>query len=169
MQVSALSAQLGLRLELVDWYRDATSSPYGHLLFDLSPRTGDRLRYCTNTLSISSKVLIPDRLEQSKVSDDDHAKSCYSPSVPIIFPQMQSLFLQSFPKEFILFLCECLKNLLKRNLQSIKRNYTANFHSKIPLLSLKRTTWEQIRDILVSEKDLQHIKVSTPPVIKHLF
>ena len=39
VQVSTLSAQLGLRSELVDRYRDATSVPYGHLLFDLSPRT----------------------------------------------------------------------------------------------------------------------------------
>ena len=32
MQVSTLSAQLGLGSELVDWYRDATSVPYGHLV-----------------------------------------------------------------------------------------------------------------------------------------
>ena len=44
MQVSTLSAQLGLGSELVDWYQDATSVPYGHLLIDLSPRTDDRLR-----------------------------------------------------------------------------------------------------------------------------
>ena len=52
MQVSTLSAQLGLGSELVNWYRDATSVPYGHLLIDLLPRTDDRLRYCTNTGSI---------------------------------------------------------------------------------------------------------------------
>ena len=34
IQVSAISAQLGLVSELVDWYRDATSVPYGHLLID---------------------------------------------------------------------------------------------------------------------------------------
>ena len=41
MQVSTLSAHMGLGSELVDWYRDATSVPYGHLLIDLSPRTDD--------------------------------------------------------------------------------------------------------------------------------
>ena len=41
MQVSTLSAQLGLGSELVDWCRDATSVPYGHLLIDLSPRRHD--------------------------------------------------------------------------------------------------------------------------------
>ena len=55
MQVSTLSAQLGLRSELFDWYRDATSVPFGHSLIDLSPRTDDRLRYFTNTGSIPSK------------------------------------------------------------------------------------------------------------------
>ena len=45
MQVNSLSsAQLGIGSKLVDWYRDATSVPYAHLMIDLSPRTDDRLR-----------------------------------------------------------------------------------------------------------------------------
>ena len=75
MQVTTLSTQLGLGSELVDWYRDATSVPFGHLLIDLSPRTDDRLRYCTNTASIPSKIYIPDRLKQSKNLDHEHKKS----------------------------------------------------------------------------------------------
>ena len=63
MQVTTFSTQLGLGSELVDWYRDATSVSFGHLLIDLSPRADDRLRYCTNTGSIPSKFYIPDRLE----------------------------------------------------------------------------------------------------------
>ena len=56
MQVTTLSTQLGLGSELVGWYRDAMSVPFGHLLIDLSPRTDDRLRYCTNTGSNPSKI-----------------------------------------------------------------------------------------------------------------
>ena len=52
MQVTTLSTQLGIGSEIVDWYRDATSVPFGHLLIDLSPRLDDRLRYCINTGSI---------------------------------------------------------------------------------------------------------------------
>ena len=52
MQVTTLSTQLGLGSELVDWYRDATSVPFDHLLIGLSPRTDDRLRYCTNSGSV---------------------------------------------------------------------------------------------------------------------
>ena len=92
MQVTTLSTQLGLGSEIVDWYRDATSVPFGHLLIDLSPRTDDRLRCCTNTGSVPSKIYIPERLKQSKLLDDEHTESLYSPSVPIIFPQMQKFF-----------------------------------------------------------------------------
>ena len=98
MQVTTLRTQLGLGSELVDWYRDATSVPFGHLLLVLSPRTGDRWRYCRNTGSIPSKFYIPERLKQSKILDDEHTKSLYCPSVPIIFPQMQKSFPSVLPK-----------------------------------------------------------------------
>ena len=98
MQVTTLSTQLGLGSEVVDWYRDATSVTFGHLLIDLSPRTDDRLRYYTNTGSNPSKLFIPERPKQSKILDDEHTKSLYSPSVPIIFPQMQTSFPSVLPK-----------------------------------------------------------------------
>ena len=98
MQVTTLSIPLGLGSELVDWYRDATSIPFGHLLIDLSPRTDDRLRYCTNTGSVPSKVYILDTPKQSKTLDDEHTKSLYSPNVPFIFPQMQISFPSVLPK-----------------------------------------------------------------------
>ena len=98
MQVTTLSTQLGLGSEPVDWYRDATSVPFGHLLIDLSPRTDDRLRYCTNTRSIPSKLYITDRLKPSNVLDDEHTKSLHSPSVPIFFPQMQKSFPSVLPE-----------------------------------------------------------------------
>ena len=99
MQVTTLRTQLGLGSEPVHWFRDATSVPFGHLLIDLSPRTDNRLRSCTNTGSIPSKLYIPDRLKQSKILDDEHTKFLYSPSVPIIFPQMQKSFPSVLPKK----------------------------------------------------------------------
>ena len=89
MQVSTLSAQPRLVPELVDWYRDATSVPSGHLLIDLSPRTGDWLRFCTNTGFIPSKFRIPNQLKQSKLLNEEHKQNLYSPNVPKIFPQVQ--------------------------------------------------------------------------------
>ena len=89
IHVNTFSAQLRLGSELVDWYRDATSVPNGHLLIDLSPQTDDRLRYCTNTGSIPSKIFTPDGLKQSNFLDDENTKLLYSPSVRINFSQMQ--------------------------------------------------------------------------------
>ena len=92
MQVTTLSTHLGLGSELFDWYRDATSVPFGHLLIDLSPRTDDRLRYCTNSGSVPSIFFIPERLKHRRVLDDEGTKSLYSPGVPIAFPQMRKPF-----------------------------------------------------------------------------
>ena len=89
MQVTTLGAQLGLGSELVVWYRDATSVPFGHLLIDLLPRTDDRLRYCTVSGSVPSKLSIHERLKHLRTSDDEHTKFLFSPSVPIAFAQMQ--------------------------------------------------------------------------------
>ena len=92
MQVSTLHAQLGLESDVAQSYRDAISVSYDQFIIGLSPRTDDRLRYCTNTGSIPSIFYIPDQLKQSKILDDEHTKSLYSPSVPIIFPPKQNSF-----------------------------------------------------------------------------
>ena len=102
MQETTLITQLGLCSELVDWYRDATSIPFDHLLTDLSPRTDDRSRFCTSTGSILSKFNTPDQLKQSKMLDDEHTKSLYFPSVPVSFPQMQKYFPSVLPKRVYL-------------------------------------------------------------------
>ena len=96
----------------------------------------------------------PDRLKQSKILNDELTKSLYSPSVPIIFHKCKNFFLQAWPKHFIAFLCECIINLLEGNLQSPKRHHVAKFQNKVRLLSLKRSTWKQRRNLLASEKGL---------------
>ena len=98
MQVTTLSTQLGLGLELVDWYRDATSVPFGHLLIDLSPRTDDRLCYCTNKGPVPLKFYIPEGVKHLRFLDDEQTKSLYSPSVPIAFPQTQKPLSSVLPK-----------------------------------------------------------------------
>ena len=49
LQINTLSQQLGLGSQLKYWYTTATSVPYGYLLIDLTPKTVDSLRYCTNS------------------------------------------------------------------------------------------------------------------------
>ena len=89
MQINTHSIQVALGSSLVDWYRDAASVPFGHLLIDLSPRTDDRLRFCANIGKTPSKFYVPENLKHLTTSDDEHTKSLYSPRVPIIFPQLQ--------------------------------------------------------------------------------
>ena len=97
MQVTTFSTQLGLGSELVDWYRDATCVPFGHLLIDVSPRTDDRLRSCTNSGSVPSKFFIPERLKHLRTLDDEHTKPLYTSIVPIAFPQTQKPFSSVLP------------------------------------------------------------------------
>ena len=169
MQVPTLRTQLGLGSELVDWYRDATSVPFGHILIDLCPRTDDRLRCYTNTGSIPSKFNIPDWLKQSKILDNKHTKTLYSRSVPMIFPQMQKSFPSVLPKRvYAVSLQLHSKSAQRKHLQSKKRHHVAKIHSEVRLLSPKRTTWKQTRDIPASERGLHLIKVFTSPVLDHL-
>ena len=168
MQVTNLSTQLGLGSELVDWYRDATSVSFGHLLIDLSSRTDDRLRYCTNTGSIPSKIYIPDRLKQSKNLDDEHTKSLYSPSVPIIFPQMQKSFPSVLPKRVYPVSLRMHNKLPQRKPATHKKTSRGKFSKQGSTIVSKTYNLKQRRDILASEKSLQLIKVITPPIINHL-
>ena len=92
---------MGLGSELVDWYRDATSVPYGHLLIDMSPRPDYWLRYCTNTGSIPSKVSVTERLKHLKSLDDEHTRSLHCQCFPTISSQMQKSFPQVLPNRII--------------------------------------------------------------------
>ena len=168
MQETTLSTQLGLGSELVDWYRDATSVPFGHLWIDLSQRTDDRLRYCTNSGSVPSKFYIPESLKHLRTLDDEHTKSLYSPSDPIAFPQMQKSLSSVLPKRVYPFSMRMHSKSTQVKLASHKKNHVVKFQDEVWLLSLKRTTWKQRRNVLSSEKGLQLITVITPPFINHL-
>ena len=169
MQVTTLSTQLGLGSQLVDWYRDATSVPFGHLLIDVSPRTDNRLCCCTNSGSVPSKFYIPERLKHLRTLDDEHTKSLYSPSVPIAFPQMQKSLSSVLPKRVYPVSMRMHSKSAQRKLANRKKkHHVVNFRNKVRLLSLKRTTWKQRRNVLSPEKGLQLIAVITPPVINHL-
>ena len=167
MQVNTLSAQLGLGSELVDWYRDITSVPYGLLLIDLLPRPDDWLSYCTNTGSNPSNF-------QDWGWNSKKIWTMNTPNLSILqvfqsfSHKFKRLFLQSCPKGIIRFLCECIIILLKGNRRSMKRHHVAKFQSEVWLLSLKRTTWKRRREILASEKGLQLIKVNSTAVNNHL-
>ena len=140
MQVTTLSTQLGVGSELVDWYRDATTVPYGHLLIELSPRTDDRLHYCTNSGSVPSKFYIPELLKHLRTLDDEHPNFLYSPSVPVAFPQLQKSLSSVLPKRVYPFSMRMHSKTTQRKLASQKMHHVVKFQDKVWLLSLKRTT-----------------------------
>ena len=94
---------------------------FGHLLIDLSARTDDRLRYCTNCGNGPSKFYVHDNLKQLKHLDDEHTKSLYSASIPTLVPRMQKSVYKICPKDFIRFISECIVNLLQGNLSEVKK------------------------------------------------
>ena len=138
------------------------------MLIDLSPGTDDRLRYCTNSGSVPSKFYIPERLKHLRTLDDEHTKSLFSPSVPIAFPQMQKSLSSVLLKRVYPFSSRMHSKSTQGKLASQKRHHVVKFRDKVWLLSLKRTTWKQRRNLLSSEKSLQLIAVITPPVLNHL-
>ena len=167
-QVATLSVQLGLGSALIDWYRDATSVPFGHLLIDLSPRTDDRLRYCTNSGNIPSKFYVPDNLKHLEYLDDEHTKSLYSPSIPALFPRMQNSVSKNLSRRNYRVSQRAHRQPAARKLVRGKKRHVLKYRDKIHELSLKRTTWKKRRSLLSSPEGLLLIKTISPLVINHL-
>ena len=105
------------------------SVPFGRLLIYLSPLTDDRLRYCTNTGSITSKFYIPERLKQSKKLDDEHTESLYSRSVSIIFAQNQKSFPSDLPKRVYPVSLRMHNKSAQRKPAKHKKHHVAIFQS----------------------------------------
>ena len=152
MQVTTLSTQLGLGSELVDWYRDATSVPFGHLLIDLSPRTDDRLRYWTNSGSVPSKFFIPERLKLLRTLDDEHTKSLYSPSVPIAFPQAQKSLSSVLPKRVYPVSMRMHSKSAQRKLASHKKTSRGKISRRSLFIVAKKNNLEAKKKAFVVRK-----------------
>ena len=142
MQVTTLSIQLGLGSELVDWYRDATSAPFGHLLIELSPQTDDRLRYCTNSGSVPSKFYFPERLKPLRTLNDEHTKSLYTPSVPIAFPQVQKPLSSVLPKRVCPVSMRMHSKSTQRKLASHKKTSGGKFSRRSLVTVAKKNNLE---------------------------
>ena len=92
----------------------------------------------------------------------------YSPSIPGILPRIQNSVSKDCPKGFIRFLSECNVNLLQGNLSEAERSHVLKYRDKIYELSLKRTTQEQRRSLLSSQKRFLLIKTISPFLINQL-
>ena len=152
--VTTLSTQLGLGSELVDWYRDATSVPFGHLLVDLSPRTDDRLRFCTNSGSLPSKFYITERLKHLRTLDDEHTKSLYSASVPIAFPQVQKSLSSVLPQRVYPVSMRMHSKSAQRKLASHKKTSRGNIARRTVVTIAKKNKLEAKKKRFVVKKGI---------------
>ena len=99
LQINTLSQQLGLGSQLKDWYQDAKSVPYGHLLIDLTPKTVDSLKYCSNSGSVPTKFYLPAGIE-TKFLDDEYTIPLYFPNISKVFPNASKTIHSQLPKRF---------------------------------------------------------------------
>ena len=75
---NALSKQLGSQLK--KWYQDATSVPHGVLLFHLTPKPVDSLKFYSNSGSVRTKLFLPAG-KKTKFSDDEYTIRLDSPNI----------------------------------------------------------------------------------------
>ena len=97
-QISRLSQQLGLGKHLTEWYKKATSKPFGHLMIDLSPRESDKLRYCTDSGTFPTRFyLLPSEARVTTI-DDNHTKRIYAQALPEFYASLPENILTAMPK-----------------------------------------------------------------------
>ena len=80
LQINTLSQQLGLGSQMKEWYQDATSVPYGHLLVDLTPKTVDLLSNCSNSGPVPTKLCLTAGVE-TKFEDNEYTIRLYFPNI----------------------------------------------------------------------------------------
>ena len=111
-QINTLNQHLGLGSQLEEWYQDAPSVPFGHLFIDLTTKTVDLLRYCSNSGSVPLKSFLPARIETSFWTMSIQ----YVFSLPIsenFSQKLRKQFILNCPEKLIQFLSKCLANLLR--------------------------------------------------------
>ena len=148
-----------------EWYQYATSTPYGHLLNDLTPKTVESLRYCTNSVSVPLKFYLPPGTE-TKFLDDEHTIRLYTPNISTIFPKTSKTIHPPLSKKFHQLLNECLVSLLRGELKDLRKVDVVKYRREISELTRRRTSLHKRKTILSSPKGLQLISVITPFVIK---
>ena len=169
LQLNTLSQQLGLGSQLKDWYTTATSVPYGHLLIDLTPKTVDSLRYCTNSGSTPSLFFLPQSKQQITFLNDEHITSLYSDRVPKIFPELQNNFSQKLSQRLYPVSKRVHSKPSKRRAKrNSKKQEVLKFREEIHLLILKRTSLRKRRQILSSKKGISLISFLIPSIINRL-
>ena len=97
-------------------------------------------------------------------------KPLYCPTVPNILPQRQNFFPSVLRERFYQVFLPMHSKSFHTKPAKHKKHHETNFQNNVRLLSLKRITWKQRRDILVSKKKRWQLKeVINYPVKIHFF
>ena len=168
LQINTLGTQLGLGSQLKEWYQDATSVPYGHLLIDLSPKTVDSLRYCTNSGSAPTKFYLPKHSQNITFLDDEHTISLYAKHVPKLDSKMQKVVFTSLPERLYRVHQRMHRKHVTRTTRRSKENRRTKISKRNKKLARKRTPLHERRKILSSTKGLNLIATITKSVIVRL-
>ena len=150
------SIHLGPGSHLKEWYQDTTSVPYGHLHIDLTPKTVNSLRYCSNKGSVPTKFYLPAGIE-TKLSDDEYKKRGYLPNISKNFPKTSKKINSQLSSDFTQLLSECLVNLLRGDLRDLRKKDVVKYQKE-----------QKRRIILSSTKGIQLISIINPFDIKRL-
>ena len=167
LQINTLSQQLGLGSQLKEWYQDATSVPYGHLLIGLTPKTVESLRYCTNSGSVPTKFYLPAGIE-TVFLDDKYTIRLYSPNISKIFPKASKTIHSQLPKRFHSVSERVFRKPIKRRTSRSSEKRRSIISKKKFRSNTKKNSSTQKRIILNSTKGLQLISIITPFVVKRL-
>ena len=125
LQINTSSKHLGLGYQLKEWYQDTTSVPYGHLISDLTQKTVDSLRYCSNSGSVPTQLYLPCRIE-TKFLDDEYTIRLYSPTTSKFFPKASKTIRSQLSKKIFVKFRVFSKPIQRRASRSSERR-----HSKV--------------------------------------
>ena len=147
-----------------EWYQDATSVPNGHLLIDLTPKTVDSLRYCSNSGSTSTKFCLTAGIE-TKFSDDEYKIRHFSPKISKIFPKASKTIHSHLPKRFHPVSEQLFSKPIMRRASRSSERRRCKISKTNSDLTQKRTPLHKRRIFLRSTKGLQLISIISPFVI----
>ena len=157
LQINTLSQQLGLGSQLKEWYQDATSVPYVHLLIDLTPKKFDLLSYCSKNGSVPTKFHLPAGIE-TKFLDNEYS---ILPVFQKFSLRLQKKFILNCPKDFIRFLSEVFCKPIKRRASRSSEKRRSKISKRNFRTHTKRTLLHKRRKFLSSFKVLQ-LYLSSP-------
>ena len=95
LQINTLGTQLGLGSQLKEWYQDATSVLYGHLLIGLPQK---QLTLFDIEQTAPTKFYLPKHSQGITFLDDERTISLYAKHVPKLDSKMQKVVFTSLPE-----------------------------------------------------------------------